>query len=450
MTNNIRQITYNGEKKRKRVICHSSLVIGEQDGQSLIEILIALAIGSLLIGAASIALVFVLRSGTVNQGLRAATFFPHDYINKTRALSESNWQNVFNLEKGSSTSYMIFASGTSLYVLPGNEGVIDNDVEDGLAAWLKFDEDPSVVSNAAIDFSLSGNRGTFIGNPARSTLSCRAGNCLSFDGIDDGVLIPAPVSGLSTGSTTVSVWVRVSNHVSLYDFVKNNWTAAPGTWLLYSDDGGNAIFGVIDASLSQVNAAGCAPQFTTSTWHFISGTYDRAAVRVYLDGVECGSANLQNQVLYAAGSLVIGEAGSVGAATHFMDDVRIYNRALSGEEIARIYKSQSFSRRFFVENVCRTNDGAYSITEIYPCAGLVEDPSTQRITATAEWITGGKSYESRLTEYVTRWKNRIFHQTDWSGGSGFDGPIDSPDRTFSSSTNIEDDATPGSIKILGI
>ncbi|MEK7077227.1 MAG: LamG domain-containing protein, partial [Patescibacteria group bacterium] len=378
-------------------------------------------------------------------------FFAQDYLNKARALSESSWQNISNLGKGSSTSYAVHASAASLDIFPGKEGVVDNDVEGGLAVRLKFDEDPSVPSNAVIDFSPKGNNGSFVGNPARSTSSCYAGNCLSLDGVDDQVLLPAPVSGIPTSSITLSAWVRVSNHIDFYKYVSNNWPAAPGAWVLRSNANGGVEFGVVDGALAQRVSGGCAQSFTTSTWHLALGVYDGAAVRVYLDGAPCGTTvNLSNQPLYQNSSIVVGEAGTPLATTHFMDDVRIYNRALSEEEIARIYKSQAFSRRFFVENICRTNDGLLTITAVYPCAGLIEDPSTQKITAITEWFTGGKKYESRLTEYVTRWKNKVFHQTDWSGGGGFDGPIDSPGRTFSSSTGIDGNSVPGSIKIQGI
>lgn len=450
MTNNLQQITYNGERNCKRVVCYLSLVFGKRDGQSLIEILIALAIGSLLIGAASVALVFVLRSGAVSQGLRAATSFSEDYINKARTMSESSWQNIFGLEKGSSTSYAAYDDGVGIYFIPGREGVIDNDVENGLAFRLKFDEDPSFSSGVAIDFSSNGNHGNFIGNPERSTSSCYAGNCVLFDGIDDRVSVP-PALGFPTSSVTVAAWVRISSHANWYDYVSNSWTSVPGSWLFYSSAPGEVIFGIIDGALSPITASGCAGSFTTDVWHFISGTYDGISVRVYLDGVQCGGAvALPNQTLYDAGSITIGESGSPGAATHFMDDVRVYNRALSSEEIAALFKSQPFSRKFFVENVCRTNDGAFAITATYPCVGLIEDPSTQKITAITEWFSGGKIYESRLSEYVTRWKNRVFHQTDWSGGEGVLGPLNYPGRAFSSSTNTEEEAAPGSVKIQGI
>ena len=449
------------KKRKSKKVALNKLIIFKRDGlphsrsseagQSLIEIIVALAIGALLIGAASFALVFVLRSSIANQGLRSATAFAGDYMHKVRIVSESDWHSIYNLAKGSSTSYMMSASGTEIFILPGFEGVIDNDVEDNLTLRLKFDEDPNTLGGLVFDFSNNKNNGNFINNPLRSSSSCYLGNCISFDGIDDGVLVPSPVVSIPTSSITVLAWVKTLNHTDFYDYTNNNWGSLPGTWNLYSNASGELLFGITDGSLLQVNARGCATAFTTSTWHFIAGTYDGTNIKTYLDGVQCSTtASLPLQALYTAGSLRIGEAGSPLATNHFIDDVKVYKRAFSSGEISQIFKSLPISRKFFVDNVCRTNDGSALITNTYPCVGLLEDPSTQKVTVVSYWITNGKPYENRLVEYITRWKNRIFHQTDWSGGGGIDGPLNSPNSTFSSSSNIEEGSEPGSLKIRGI
>ncbi len=440
-----------GKEVLKKFIHNSLIIIRKRSGQSLIEIIVALTIGALLIGAASLALVFVLRSSTTNQGLHSANVFSQDYIDKTRTLADSNWQSVYGLQKGTSTSYMIVASGTNFLVMTGKEGVIENDIEDNLVGRWKFDEDPSVLGTQTLDFSSNQNHGAFVNNPTRSTSTCYAGDCISFNGVDARVSVPAPIINAATSSITVAAWVRVSSHVNSYNYVSNNWATSPGAWLLYSNLSGEALFGVVDGTLSQKNAHGCASSFTTSTWHWVVGTYDGASVRVYLDGAGCSiTSALPNQLLYTASPITIGSWGTPGATTHFMDDVRIYNRALPANDIAKIFKSTSFSRKFFVENTCRTNDSAAIISGTSPCVGSIEDPSTQKITVVAEWVSSGNTYQNRLVEYITRWKNKIFQQTDWSGGSGVNGPLNNPGRTFSSSTNIEGGAEPGTIKIKGI
>ncbi|HMB17617.1 MAG TPA: hypothetical protein VKO61_01765, partial [Candidatus Paceibacterota bacterium] len=53
-----------------------------------------------------------------------------------------------------------------------------------------------------------------------------------------------------------------------------------------------------------------------------------------------------------------------------------------------------------------------------------------------------------LPEYITRWKNDVFTQSDWSGGEGLDGPVSDYTDSFSSSTGINYSDL-GEIKIEG-
>jgi hypothetical protein len=78
-------------------------------------------------------------------------------------------------------------------------------------------------------------------------------------------------------------------------------------------------------------------------WHYIAATYDGTTMRIYIDGVQTGTqtgftGNLPN----LAGALHIGADYQATPANFFngsIDDVRIYNRALSPTEIQNLYGS---------------------------------------------------------------------------------------------------------------
>lgn len=422
--------------------------IRNQKGQSLVEIVIALAIGAIVIGAAAAAVVVVLRSGITTQRQQSGTILAQDVAEKVRTFAAADWQNIYGLTKGSSTTYYFNASSTELFTIKGKEGVIDNDIRDNLSAYWNLDE---ATSTTVYDFSGHQNDGVFVNTPTRATSSCQAGYCLSFDGVDDRVNIPAPLTNFPTSTITVSAWVKVSNHVDWYDYVRNNWAGTAGAWLLYSDSSGNARFGVIDDALAQHNASGCSTNFTVDNWHMITGTYDGSTVRVYLDGVQCATTNsLSGQSLYTGGAIQFGEWGSTGATTHRMDEVRVYNRALTATEIQNLYNSNIFRRYFYVEDVCRTNDSNYSLAGVTPCdAGEVEDPTTEQVTIITEWDSArGNVEQFSLVEFVTRWKNRIFRQTDWTGGNVGETVITEPSNTYSSSSGVS--TSTGFIKIEGL
>jgi len=104
---------------------------------------------------------------------------------------------------------------------------------------------------------------------------------------------------------------------------------------------------------------------------------------------------------------------------------------------------------FSVENVCRSNDASSTITSTAPCpSGSSEDPSTQKITVYTRWPAAARTGEIKFSYYLSRWKNRVFKQSDWSGGAGQEGPITEPNNKYATSSDIDASAS-GVIKIQG-
>ena len=96
---------------------------------------------------------------------------------------------------------------------------------------------------------------------------------------------------------------------------------------------------------------------------------------------------------------------------------------------------------FYVDNVSR--DGSGVIEGVYN--SLNDDPSTQKITGVSSWQVGDSNPSISSVIYLTRWPNEVFRQSDWSGGSGQEGPITSVNNKFISQTNVDFTTVPGSI-----
>lgn len=120
---------------------------------------------------------------------------------------------------------------------------------------------------------------------------------------------------------------------------------------------------------------------------------------------------------------------------------------VSGIETLTV-EGKDFTRYFSVENANRDACGAGDITTnaTSTCvagAGILEDPSTQKITIAVE-RNGNKLIDA--VQYLTRYRNAVFVQTDWSGGStASDETVILPNSRFASSSNIDFSATAGSI-----
>ena len=119
-----------------------------------------------------------------------------------------------------------------------------------------------------------------------------------------------------------------------------------------------------------------------------------------------------------------------------------------------VVEGRTFTCYFSIENVNRTSCGVgnATTTATTTCnmepgdSYIADDPSTQKITVIVTWPENRSISRS---QYLTRSRNKVFNQTDWSGGANQEGPINSENNQFTSSTNINYSSSTGSIKIQG-
>lgn len=102
----------------------------------------------------------------------------------------------------------------------------------------------------------------------------------------------------------------------------------------------------------------------------------------------------------------------------------------------------TYTQFFSVENVNRdTSDNIV--------ADGNEDPSTQKVTVYVQWSNdNANKSEFKIVDYLTRWRNRVLWQSDWSGGPGEDGVLTEPNNRFATSTDNIDIQTPGVLKLI--
>jgi len=87
--------------------------------------------------------------------------------------------------------------------------------------------------------------------------------------------------------------------------------------------------------------AGVQPaSLTDLQWHHVVGTFDGEKMRVYLDGIEIGSKRKPGRIVSGGGAdAFIGSSGGRGEFFHgLMDDLRIFNIALTGDQISGLYE----------------------------------------------------------------------------------------------------------------
>lgn len=142
-----------------------------------------------------------------------------------------------------------------------------------------------------------------------------------------------------------------------------------------------------------------------------------------------------------------------GPDSKFYLDLSGQSYSIISGTTSTIVEGRTFTRYFYIENVNRDSCGSGNITtdattfcSAIGDSGIADDPSTQKITVEVDW-EGGRSISK--TRYFTRSRNFSAVQSDWSSGSGQEGPIISFNNAFASSSNINF-LSAGAITISGL
>jgi glucose/arabinose dehydrogenase/PKD repeat protein len=197
----------------------------------------------------------------------------------------------------------------------------------GLVAAYGFNEGSG---GAAGDGSGHGHTGTVSG--ATWTAAGKFGGALVFSGANSWVTVAdSDLLDLSTGMT-LSAWVNPAVSTGWRTVVMKE-QAAGLAYALYGSSTGSLPASHVHVGGAERRVAGSSA-LPMSTWRHLAATFDGAILRLYVDGVQVGSLGRTGSILVSAGPLRIGGNGVWGEYFQGMiDEVRVYNRALSPSEI---------------------------------------------------------------------------------------------------------------------
>lgn len=211
--------------------------------------------------------------------------------------------------------------------------------QSGLIAHYPFDGNANDVSG-------SGLNATTMGNP--TLVSDRFGNpnsAYAFDGVDDYFDLGSSSILKPTSQVSLALWAYSDVWASF-----NSWAALAGN----TSSGGYEIVvhggtGVIESEVNRNSVYGIAnyPLASLSSgWHHFAFTFDGRYNIFYVDGqpVDTDDAGAVYSISYTYPgnhTLIGAEAGSVGTEGDYftgkIDDVRFFDRALSGSEINDLF-----------------------------------------------------------------------------------------------------------------
>jgi hypothetical protein len=197
----------------------------------------------------------------------------------------------------------------------------------GLVAAYGFDEGSGTT---VADLSGHNHPGTLSG-PAWSTAG-HAGGALSFDGVNDYVTVADQAELRLTSAMTLEAWVRPSALGSTWRTVLFKEQAGHMTYALYANtDTGRP---TAQAYVGGERDARGATALAVGAWTHLAATYDGTTVRLFVNGVQAAAKAASGPMATSTRPLKIGGNAVFGEwFTGLIDDVRVYNRALTAAEI---------------------------------------------------------------------------------------------------------------------
>lgn len=202
-------------------------------------------------------------------------------------------------------------------------------IADGLIAWYPLNGNAYDMANA--------NDGTVNGAIISAGVNGKA--CYSFDGVDDYIDCgdKEPVKSINT-AITVSLWAKYDTYVGSGGSQSYSIVAEKGSpWTFLMENPSNKIRFRITVGGADLNASDTVAH-ELNRWYFFTGVYDGTAIKMYKDAVLVGTTSATGAISTNSSTMKIGTyTGSTYNMDGLIQNVRIYNRALSPEEITILY-----------------------------------------------------------------------------------------------------------------
>ena len=199
----------------------------------------------------------------------------------------------------------------------------------GLVAWWNFNEGSGLI---AYDVSGNANNGTLANSPTWT--AGIVGPALNFGGSEASVSIPnSSLFDFGTGDFSFSSWVKPSSVTTL------NTIAEIGLYtagiLIRPSSGYLQVY---------IQSTGYTSQFPFSmvagNWYHVIVLRDNTSLKVFINAIQSGTSPTSTD------NIAVNSVGYIGRSAHttgqnflgIIDDVRIFNRALSTAEIEQLYE----------------------------------------------------------------------------------------------------------------
>lgn len=231
-------------------------------------------------------------------------------------------------------------------------------VTDGLISYWPFDEID--LEARTVKDVWGNNHGAF--DAAPELVPGKVGNALKFSGIprpDDGIICGNHESLTSVVHVTLEFWLNAdegfrgstrTDEATLAGISFGSEDVdVPDPYMLRLLNDGVIRIGLSDGGIVGGLAWNSQRQINANQWHHIVGTYDGVDAKIYIDGELDATRRWGRSLKYNDDTGLnfwisrARKAKSDAALRGIMDEVRVYNRALSDAEIQQNFAAEGFA-----------------------------------------------------------------------------------------------------------
>jgi hypothetical protein len=220
----------------------------------------------------------------------------------------------------------------------------ENVILGGLVAHYPF-------SGNANDTTGNGNNGVVNGATLTTDRFGNVGKAYAFDGIDDMIRITQNANLNAITKTTISFWAyhnQVTRTTDGFDWQAYISKDTPGKWfttMLCTDPSGcNGEQPLIlyTPGLSKTDSRYNWSTVSPNVWYYITLSNDGTVSKIYVNGTVVKSENVTGSLTTNTSDIILGRCltGSLYPLDGKLDDLRIYNRALSDAEVTALYNAE--------------------------------------------------------------------------------------------------------------
>ena len=207
----------------------------------------------------------------------------------------------------------------------------------GLVGYWPFDEGSG---NVAADASGNGNDGELVGNP--TWVAGNFGGALEFDGAASYVNVPHADALSPQTNMTFAAWLKPNVTINAADGAYRLMSKNNDIFFLFNYEQIGQLGFLIKSAAGTNNAVhSTTAEWTAGQWYHVAGTFDGAELKIYVNGVLEATNAFVGETGTSGLDLWIGADDLPSFFPGAIDDIRLYDTALTEVEISVVMDTTS-------------------------------------------------------------------------------------------------------------